>query len=143
VVTLEAQFFFKPHSMAHCHRPGWLRILPSNGLNEPSVLITTQKVMPLKTVQQQLNNVNLDLMMDLLKEIFASSIVDRICKTIFDSSWKKMPSAPGVCLKLLWLISNSDFFSRFNSRQYLPGQKLHFTAIPSSSSSHLRPCYCS
>ncbi|KAG2128441.1 hypothetical protein BD769DRAFT_1387482 [Suillus cothurnatus] len=82
--------------MAHCHRPGWLRILPSNGLNEPSVLITTQKVMPLKTVQQQLNNVNLDLMMDLLKEIFASSIVDRICKTIFDSSWKKMPSAPGL-----------------------------------------------
>ncbi|KAG1891129.1 hypothetical protein F4604DRAFT_1913942 [Suillus subluteus] len=33
--------------------------------------------------------------MDLLEEIFASSIVDRVRKTVFDSSWKKSPSTSG------------------------------------------------
>lgn len=39
---------------------GLPRILPGNGPDEPTVLITTRKVDSLKTVQQQLNHVNLD-----------------------------------------------------------------------------------
>ncbi|KAG1862297.1 hypothetical protein F4604DRAFT_1683952 [Suillus subluteus] len=79
-VTLEAQFVFELHGTAHHHRPGQPRILPGNGLNKPTVLITTQKVAPLKAMQQQLNHANLDPTMDLLEEIFASSIADRLEK---------------------------------------------------------------
>ncbi|KAG1767503.1 hypothetical protein EDD22DRAFT_949954 [Suillus occidentalis] len=92
MVTLEAQFVFEPQGTAHPHRPGQPRILPGNGLNEPTVLITTRKVAPLKTLQQQLNHANLDPTIDLLEEIFASSIADRVRKTVFDCSWKKSPS---------------------------------------------------
>ncbi|KAG1836468.1 hypothetical protein DFJ58DRAFT_734951 [Suillus subalutaceus] len=75
--------------------PGLPRVLPGNGTDEPTVLITTQKVASLESVQWQLNNVNLDQTMDLLEEIFASSIVDRVHKTVFNSSWKKSPSTSG------------------------------------------------
>ncbi|KAG2744461.1 hypothetical protein P692DRAFT_20821273 [Suillus brevipes Sb2] len=92
MVTLEAQFVFELQGTAHPHRPGQPRILPGNGLNEPTVLITTRKVAPLKTLQQQLNHANLDPTIDLLEEIFASSIADRVRKTVFDCSWKKSPS---------------------------------------------------
>ncbi|KAG2107634.1 uncharacterized protein F5147DRAFT_653170 [Suillus discolor] len=91
-VTLEAQIFSEPQHASHQHRPGLPRVLPGNGPDEPTVLIITQKVASLETVQWQLNNVNLDLMIDLLEEIFASSIVDRVHKTVFDSSWKSYPA---------------------------------------------------
>lgn len=100
-VTLEAQIIFEPRGTVHHHRPGQPRILPGNGLNEPTVLITTRKVAPLKTVQQELNHANLNPTMDLLEDIFASSIADRVRKTVFDRNWQKSPSDSGVCLELL------------------------------------------
>ncbi|KAG0692670.1 hypothetical protein DFH29DRAFT_882162 [Suillus ampliporus] len=75
VVTLEAQFIFQKHAAQSARA----RILPGNGLDQPAVLITSSKVAALQTVQQQLNSTDIAQTVDLLEEIFASGIAERVC----------------------------------------------------------------
>jgi hypothetical protein len=68
------------------------RILPGSGLDQPAVLITSSKVAALQTVQQYLNHTSIAQTVDLLEEVFASGIAERVCTSVFNGSWKNTPT---------------------------------------------------
>jgi hypothetical protein len=66
-------------------------ILPGNGLEQPTVLITSSKVAALQMVHQQLNITDITQAVDLLEDIFTSGIAEKVHTSVFNSSWKNTP----------------------------------------------------
>jgi hypothetical protein len=91
IVTLEAQFIFQKHTAQLCTSSIPTKILPGNGLEQPTVLITSSKVAALQTVHQQLNTTDITQAVDLLEDIFTSGIAEKVHTLVFNNSWKNTP----------------------------------------------------